>query len=57
MTRRRSDAPPTFDHATEQRLTAAAAVTPDDIVRAQVAWDQHAPKAFRTILDAEHSDG
>jgi hypothetical protein len=51
------DTPPTFDAATEQRLTDAATVTPEDVDRAALAWDQHAPAPFRSILDAEHSDG
>jgi hypothetical protein len=44
--------PPTFDAATEAELDAAAAITPDDIARARLAWRRDASPEFRDLLDA-----
>ena len=50
---RSTDRPPVFDDDTEQELRDAAAITPDDLMRAQAAWRRDARPAFRTLLDAE----
>lgn len=47
---------PMFDDATERELAAAAAITPEDIVRAQQAWRRDAAPKFRDLLDATAFD-
>ena len=38
---------------TPEQLDELAKVTPTDIVKAQEAWRNAAPKEFKTLLDAE----
>lgn len=45
--------PPIFDPKTEQALTEAATVTPEDIERAKLDWHLAAPRDRRAMLDAE----
>jgi hypothetical protein len=53
---KRSDTPPAFDDDTEQELRDAAAITPDDLTRAQAAWRRDARPAFRALLDAQPAE-
>lgn len=43
--------------AERAELEAAAAITPEDILKAQEAWREQASPAFRDLLDAAPDDG
>ena len=53
---RSTDRPPVFDDDTEQELRDAAAITPDDLTRAQAAWRRDARPQFRALLDAQPAE-
>lgn len=38
---------------TDEQLDQLAEVTPTDIEKAKVFWRTHAPKEFKTLLDAQ----
>lgn len=53
MPKKKEDAPPTFDAATEAELDRAAEITEADIADAQEMWRESASPEFRTLLDAK----